>query len=85
MDNSLSSALSYGRPINEGALDLRGTGLLVGNHLRGPSPELNDEEDLADRVQQLGKALTHLTTGDTVQILFDRLEAPAPATLRHLA
>lgn len=82
MDQPLSSVLSYGKPIGEGDLDLCGTGVMRSFRFYGPSPEVSNDDDLADCVERLGKAVGLLGTRDTAQVIFDRLEAPQPARIQ---
>src|SRR5690349_14326753 len=82
MDEPLSAMLPYRRPLQPGVLDLAGNGVLAAYCMVGPPPETSDDDELANRVQLLGRGLGLLNTGDTVQIIFHRLEAPEPSALQ---
>ncbi|MBV8056335.1 MAG: hypothetical protein JO071_13960, partial [Deltaproteobacteria bacterium] len=76
-DESLPAVLPY-RSIDDGIVDLRGNGVMVGFNLVGPSPEISDLADLASRSRQLAGAFVHLGTGDMVQVIYHRQPAPEP-------
>jgi hypothetical protein len=82
MDEPLSAMLPYRRPLQPGVLDLAGNGVLAAYYLVGPPPETSDDDDLANCVQLLGRGTGLLNTGDTLQIIFHRLEAPEPPALQ---
>ena len=83
-DESLPSILPWRGFFPDGAVDLRGNGVMVGYNLTGPSPESSTLADIASCSRQLADALLHLGTGDMVQVLYHRLPAIEPPE-RHFA
>jgi type IV secretion system protein TrbE len=79
-DNSLANDIPYGYLLGNGMVDLRGRGELVGYSFAGPSPDIDDAFELAERSRQLAAAAVHLGTGDTLYALWHRVPAPEPTT-----
>ena len=76
-DTSLSSVIPYGLPEN-GILDLRGKGFVVGYDLIGPSAEIANFTERVRCSDQVARALPQLGSGDMVHIINHHLPAPPP-------
>jgi type IV secretion system protein VirB4 len=66
----------FGRDPNE--IDVRGTGMMLGFSMQGPSPETETPTTRLALAQQVTAAFTRLGTGDTIDIIFNRLQAEEP-------
>lgn len=76
-DDSLPTLLPY-QTISNGLLDMRGSGILQGYSITGPSPESYTPHEVAALSRQLAAAFTHLGSGDCVQVVYQRCPASAP-------
>ncbi|MBV8358903.1 MAG: hypothetical protein JO189_13335, partial [Deltaproteobacteria bacterium] len=74
----LSEALPWSWLIDVNRADLRGRGVLEGFWLEGPPPETTDDAELLDCVEQYGAGINHLSSGDSIQVVWDRNLAPHP-------
>lgn len=78
----LSDVIPY-RQLDEGAVDLRGEGVLEGYWMVGPPPDSCPPQELLARCEHLARTTVHCRTGDSIQVIFDRKLAKAPELLNY--
>jgi type IV secretion system protein TrbE len=74
----LSESLPWSYFIDGNRANLRGRGAIEGYWLDGPPPETTDDAELMDCVEQYGAGIGHLSSGDSIQVVWDRNLAPHP-------
>jgi type IV secretion system protein TrbE len=74
---SVDQVIPY-RSLRDNEADIRGIGTMRGFFIQGPSPESSTPSTRLAAAQQVTAAFTRLGTGDTVDIIFNRLQAPEP-------
>src|SRR6266851_8340080 len=75
IDNSLGSLIPWGGLTKRGEVNMRGRGLVVGYEAHGPSNESTPKPEVAGRASRYAAALSHLSTGDIVHAIINRLPA----------